>query len=256
MDFNDPAQRRAFFDVHDGLPREGPGDHDSTARAIALARHVSPCKRILDVACGPGMQTMDLARLLPDADITAVDLHGPFLQEVRRRTTRDGVQDRIHIVRADMQALPFADHAFDLIWCEGAAYIMGVGRALRDWKPVLRPHGVLAITEAVWLKPDPPEPVRRMWDEYPAMTDIGGCRRLIENAHYNLLGDFALPERAWVTDYYAPMEKRIAALTAKYANDPVGAAILQEHREEIRLYQEYAAYYGYAFFVMTPAQRP
>ncbi len=250
MDFSNPKAREVFFDVHSGLPREGPGDHDSTARALMLAKQVSPCTKVLDIACGPGQQTMHLAELLPKARITALDLHAPFLQELSRRAADNNVSDRVTTVRGDMRSLPFRAGSFDLIWCEGAAYTMGVAAALRTWQPLLKPDGTLALTEAVWLKPDPPEIVRRGWAEYPDMTDIDGCRRIIRDCGYTLLGDFVLPEQAWLTDYYEPMAKRIETLDAKYASDPVGTAVLQECRDEIQLYRDYAPYYGYAFLVM------
>src|SRR6185312_16995079 len=154
MDFNDPQASRVFFDVHHGLPREGPGNRDCTARALALARPLPESARVLDIACGPGMQTMDLAALLPTASIVALDCHPPFLAEVQRRAVAGGAADRIATVLGDMAALPFPASSFDLIWCEGAAYVMGLAQALRAWRPLLRRGGRLALTEAVWLRPD------------------------------------------------------------------------------------------------------
>ena len=141
--------------------------------------------------------------------------------------------------------------AFDLIWCEGAAYIIGVGTALRAWRPLLRPGGRLALSEAVWLRADPPEPVRRLWAEYPAMADLEACRQLARACGYRLLGDFVLPERAWWDDYYTPLERRLAELAPKYTGDPLAQAVLREHEEEIACYRRYAAWYGYAFLVLA-----
>jgi SAM-dependent methyltransferase len=255
MDFNDPHQRRIFFEIHRGLPREGPGNRASTARALSLAGALPPAPRVLDIACGPGMQTMDLASLLPAARITAVDLHEPFLEELRRRADAAGVADRIEILQADMAALPFAHDSFDLIWCEGAAYIMGVANALRAWRPLLRAGGKLALTEAVWLKADPPEPVRRCWAEYPAMADTDSNRKLVRDCGFRLLGDFVLPDAAWWDDYYEPTERRLAELLPGYAGDAVATAVLAENREELELRRRYSAYYGYLFLVLAPAHR-
>jgi ubiquinone/menaquinone biosynthesis C-methylase UbiE len=250
MDFSDPRQRAIFFELHSGLPREGPGNRESTARALAMAGGLPPAPRVLDIACGPGMQTMDLAAMLPVARITAVDMHGPFLEDLRRRAQAAGAENRIEAVLADMAALPFAPGSFDLIWCEGAAYIMGVGNALRAWRPLLRSGGKLALTEAVWLKPDAPEPVRRAFAEYPAMSDVEANRRLVRECGYELLGDFVLPDAAWWDDYYEPMERRIAELLSKYAGDSVAANVLAENREELEIHRRYSASYGYLFLIM------
>jgi hypothetical protein len=53
MDANDPEVRRVFFDLHNGLPREGPGDRDCKARALAIAGPLPEAPRVLDIACGP-----------------------------------------------------------------------------------------------------------------------------------------------------------------------------------------------------------
>jgi len=204
MDFADPHHRRIFFELHSGLPREGPGGRDCTARALAMAGPLPPHPPILDVACRPGMQTMDLAALLPQARIVAVDTHFPFLEELQRRARAAGAAHRIEALRADMAALPFAPGSFDLIWCEGAAYIMGVGKALRAWQPLLRRGGKLALTEAVSLKSGAPEPVKRCWAEYPDNRDIAFNRRLVRECGYELLGDFVLPTAPGGTIITAP----------------------------------------------------
>jgi len=252
MDFDDPRVRQIFFDVHRDLPREGPGDHASTARALALARPLPTQARVLDIACGPGMQTLDLAALLPGARIVALDNHAPFLAEVQRRAVAGGVTDRITTVLADMAALPFPADSFDLLWCEGAAYILGLARALRAWRPLLRPGGRLALTEAVWLRPDAPDSVRRCWAaDYPAMGDVESCRRIARDCGYTLLSDFVLPESAWWESYYTPMQERLEQLAPRHAGEAVAEAVLRVCREEIETYREFAAYYGYVFLVMA-----
>jgi len=250
MEFDDPHARAVFFDVHSGLPREGPGSRESTRPALEFAAPLPPRPYVLDIACGPGMQTLDLAELLPDASIVAVDFHEPFVAEANRRAADRGVADRVTAQVGDMAALDFPPGSFDLIWCEGAAYIMGVPDALAAWRPLLRPGGRLALSEAVWLKPDPPESVRRGWAEYPAMVDIESCRQIVRDAGYELLGDFVLPEAAWWDDYYTPMQRRLDVLDTKYAGDAAAEAVLREHRDEIAMCRDHAAYYGYVFLVM------
>ncbi len=252
MDFDDSKQRAVFFEIHSGLPREGPGDRESTAWALDLAGPLPERPDVLDIGCGPGMQTLHLAELLPGARITAVDLHPPFVAEVDRRAAEAGVADRVAAEVGDMADLRFAPASFDLIWSEGAAYSIGVGAALRAWKPLLRPGGRLALTEAVWLDENPPDRVRRMWEEYPAMGEIASNRTLVDSCGYDLLGELVLPRSAWWDDYYAPMQDRLDRLASKYAGDPVAEAVIAESREEIAVFREHGDTYGYVFLVMTP----
>lgn len=247
----DESVRAAFFALHDGLPREAPGSRESTARALAQALPLPAAPRVLDIGCGPGMQTMDLAELLPGASIVGVDLHPAFVAETRRRAEERGVAQRVEAHEADMTALPFEDASFDLVWCEGAAYVMGLPAALAAWRRLLRPGGRLALTEAVWLTDDPPPLVRQWWHGgYPAMTNVPGCRAIIERAGYELRGDFVLPASAWWGEYYGPLQARIEALAATSAGDPAVARVLDEQRREIAMYERHGDCYGYAFFVM------
>ncbi len=242
-----------FLQVHSGLPREAPGDFASTRRALELAASRrsggAPVRRVLDVACGPGMQTLHLAGLMPQARILAVDLHMPYLRELGLRCARAGAGGRVTPVCADMRRLPVAPESVDLVWCEGGAYLMGVAEALAAWRCLLRPGGAVAFTDAVWLRPDPPEAVRAFWTEYSAMADREGVRRRVRDAGLDLIGDFVLPPSAWWDEYYGPLEQRLTAFRERYADDPGALAVLAAEQREIDLYRRYGDYYGYAFFV-------
>jgi SAM-dependent methyltransferase len=217
--------------------------------AFSMVEGLPRAPRILDMACGPGMQTLELARLSDDASITAVDIHKPFLDELRRRARAAGVADRITGVRASMFDPPFAPGDFDLIWCEGAAYIMGVREALTAWRPLLADGGHIALTEACWLKADPPAEVVEFWTAYPGMGTVEQTRSIIAASGYDLVGSFTLPEASWWDDYYAPLEARLALLEAKYAGASMDPTALDEARREIDVFRQYGDYYGYVFFV-------
>jgi hypothetical protein len=49
-----------FWEIHSNLPREGPGDDTSTRTAFFMLTDLPKAPRILDVGCGPGMQTLSL----------------------------------------------------------------------------------------------------------------------------------------------------------------------------------------------------
>ncbi|MCX4247548.1 SAM-dependent methyltransferase [Paraliomyxa miuraensis] len=248
----DPPTHEAFFALHHGLPREAPGGREHTARALALAQPLPASPRVLDLGCGPGAQTIDLAELLPQASIVAVDLHPGFVEEVGRRAAARGVADRVRAEVADMAALPFEPASFDLLWCEGAAYALGVEAALEAWRPLLRHDGRIALTEAVWLCDAPPEDLRRFWREgYPAMTDVPGVRAWFRSAGLQLRGDFVLPASAWWDDYYGPLRARMKALALERPDDAALAGVLAAHREELEMFERHGDRYGYAFFVAS-----
>jgi len=239
-----------FFEIHSGLPREAPGDDASTARALALASGLPPSPDILDVGCGPGAQTLVLARATGGL-VTAVDNHAPFLDDLRRRAGLAGLTDRVHPVRASMSDLPFQGAAFDLIWSEGAIYIMGFDNGLQSWRRLLRPDGWLGVSEVAWLREDPPEELVDFWKAgYPGIRTVGENLAAIRDGGYETAGHFVLPSSSWWDSYYVPVMDKVARLKEKYCGDSEAEGILDQETVEIVLYKKYSDYYGYVFFVM------
>ena len=236
-----------FWELHTGLPHEAPGSRADTLRALSLTG-LQGRLRVLDVACGPGAASLALLAALPEAEVTAVDLHASFLDAAAARASEAGHADRFRCVQADMTDLPFPPESFDLIWCEGAVYILGVAAALEAWRPLVGRGGRLAFTDAVWLTERPHPRARRFWTEYPAMTGVAGVRARIAGAGWRPLADFVLAEVAW-SNYYAPLADRLDRLEAARGPD---APAFRASREEIAVRGAHAADYGYAFFVAAP----
>jgi len=245
----DPRLMNIFLDVQRGLPRQGPGLDESTLHAFAMCDGLPERPNILDVGCGPGMQTIALAKAT-GGDIAAVDVFEEYLSELQTRAEVEGVADRITPQLADMNDLPFPPTSFDLIWSEGAAYIMGFENALSACKPLLRPGGFLAVTELVWLKAErSAEAAEFFGGEYPAMRHAEDRCEDVQVAGYELLGHFTLPDNAWWDHYYTPLEQKLPGLLQKYAGDEQALAIVKMTETEIAMRRNFATCYGYEFFV-------
>lgn len=239
-----------FFELHRDIPREGPGDNASTRKAYALLTGLPERPRLLDIGCGPGMQTIELAKISAGS-ILAVDTHQPFLDELARRTDQEGLIKRITTLNKSMFELDFEPGSFDVLWSEGAIYIIGFEKGLQEWKPFLKEGGYLAVTELAWLKPDPPADPKFFWDEnYPGMKTLEENLVIFRGAGYREISHFVLPESSWWDDYYTPLEKRIVMLSEKYRNDEEAVALLRESQRESDLYRKYSDWYGYVFYII------
>jgi SAM-dependent methyltransferase len=246
-----------FWRIHSGLGREGPGSTASTLRALSLAMDLPADPVVLDVGCGPGASTVALASALPAARIIAVDLHPPFVDAVAEAARVAGVGDRVTPVQGDMGALgPVLAAAgidvVDLLWCEGAAYIIGFEQALAAWAPLVRPGGHLALTEPVWTAPTVSRAVRDFWEvAYPAMQPPGVRRAQIRNAPgWDRIGDFTLPASDWAA-YYDPIRVRVADLRPDSAEDPSLAEAITATEEEVAVFDGGGStMVGYQFFVL------
>lgn len=235
-----------FWKLHSGLAHEAPGSRADTLRALALTGLSGPL-RVLDAGSGPGAASLTLLEALPEAEVTALDLHEPFLADARARAEAAGLGARLRTCAGDMEAPPFAPGSFDLIWSEGAAYAIGVPQALAAWKPLLAPGGRIAFTDAVWTVADPHPRVRALFADYAEMTDIDGVRGRIAAAGLRLIADFLISEAAWAA-YYDPLAARLESLADRHGPSH---PILVQTAVEIALRREHPADYGYAFFVVA-----
>jgi SAM-dependent methyltransferase len=238
-----------FFEVYEALPRQGPGNRACAERALGACRELPGAPALLDLGCGLGGQTLHLTELTTGT-ITAVDSHARAIDRLRRVVAERGLAERVRPLVGDMAKLDFAPASFDLIWSEGALYNIGIEPALRVCRPLLRPGGYLAFTEAIWRKANPPAEVKASFDlDYPAMGWAKDVPAVLERCGFQLLDQFTLPDEAWWDDFYTPMLARIALLRDQHAGDTEALAVLDQIAAEPEMHRQHAAYYAYEFFV-------
>ncbi|KDR95121.1 Methyltransferase domain-containing protein [Peptoclostridium litorale DSM 5388] len=241
---------KLFFEIHSNLPREGPGLNECTRKAFQAIPDLPDEPEILDVGCGPGMQTIELAKI-SSGNITAIDNHQPYLEVLEKTAQKEGLAENIKTMNVSMFEMDFERNSFDLIWAEGAIYIIGVEKGLNYWKQFLRPGGYMAFTEVSWLREDRPKELQQFWDEaYPAIKGIDANIALIEKCGYKVIEHFILPEKAWWRDYYNPLEKRLIMLREKYKSDNQAIEMIEQEEIEIELYRRYSNWYGYVFYIV------
>ena len=242
-------ESQVFFEAQQGLPRQGPGGRESTLQALGMLKELPSSPRILDIGCGPGLQTLALAESTKGS-LTAVDLHQSFLDELSSSAAAAGLSDFIQVVNGDMLNLSFNAESFDLIWAEGAIYIAGFQRGLESWKTFLKPGGYIAVTELSWLALNRPKEAVEFWSrDYPDMKSIEHNIAIMEDRQLELIGNFTLPEIDWWKDYYDPLEARLVELREKYSNQAATLERIESCQKEIDLYRNYSESYGYVFYL-------
>lgn len=236
-----------FFKIYEGLDREGPGSFAMTKRAYRMCE--SPAApAILELGCGSGGATRELTKL-SKGTIIATDVYQPFLDRTTKRTQAAGAADRVSVLKRDMADLDFEPESFDIIWCEGAAYIMGVDKALEYWKQFLKPGGHLVISDAVWLTDSPPQEVKDFWAEgYPVMRTAEANNRAAESFGYTPIGHFIIDDQCWM-DFYTDVKHRLDEAEDTYRDNPDGQAIIALARKEFALYLKHPNMYGYAMHI-------
>ena len=163
---------RCFATSTRAFPGRVPARDAATLAALELCAGLPEPAHVLDIGCGPGMQALAIARSR-NAQVVAVDVEETFLAQLNQSARAAALADRITTRALDMNDLPFSDGEFDLVWSEGAAYIMGFAAALRQWRPLLGPGGYLMVSELCWTTHPRPQPVAEFFAEaYPPMTDV------------------------------------------------------------------------------------
>ena len=247
---DETAYLQALMELYRDLPRQGPGDRESTLKALSLITDLPANPSILDIGCGTGAQTLDLMDAVK-CSVTAIDIFNEFLESLQKRAAEKGAASRLRALQKDMNALDFPPESFDLIWSEGAIYIMGFQKGLQQWRPLLKPSGYLAITDISWIKDNPPDQLKEFWGkEYPAIASIDEHIRVIQTAGYTLTGHFTLPESSWWDSYYNPLLDSIANFQSRKAVSPAMPTVTKQTLDEIDLYRKYSDYYGYVFYIM------
>ena len=239
-----------FYELCEALPRCGPGENEFTRRAFNSIPKRPEQPFILDIGCGPGVQTLELARI-SNGQIIALDNHQAFLDQLMKTARAEGLAETIIPKNISMREMDFDPNTFDIIWSEGALYFMGFQNGLRRCHQLLKNDGYLAVTEVVYLLPDPPDTVRQFFEyEYPDIKDVKGNVKLIQNEGFILISNFTLSESAWMDSYYVPMEKELFRLDQKYRGNKIALDVFESLRNEIDIYRNYSKFYGYEFFVM------
>lgn len=233
--------------VHNNIPQEGPGSKESTMKAFAACKDLPEKARILDIGCGPGRQTLDLATVTK-GPILAIDIFDQFLSALDKKIVEKKYNERIRTMKMDMNKLHIKPDSFDLIWSEGAIYIMGFEKGLNYWKNFVSAGGYIAVSEMTWLHDDPPTDLKDFWKEnYPGLKNQNENLEIIKNCDLECVGNFTLPEKDW-WNYYDHLTKRLEDLKKDADKDLLEYISMEEF--EINLYKKYHEYYGYVFYIM------
>lgn len=239
-----------LVDFHREGERQGPGSSKDTLRALDLLKLPKDKNlAVADIGCGTGAQTLCLAENL-EAHLWAIDLFPEFLEELEKRADAQGLGEKIKVQQASMDQLPLNPASLDLIWSEGAVYLMGFREGIQYWKKYLKPGGLLALSEITWTTAERPAEIENHWQSaYSQIATAAEKIKVLEDCGFSPQGFFLLGEESWEKNYYQASEARFAAFLAKHQQLPAAQQLIENEREEIRLYRKYKDYFSYGFYL-------
>jgi ubiquinone/menaquinone biosynthesis C-methylase UbiE len=185
--------------------------------------------RILDIGCGSGVPTIELAKL-SGGQVIGLDIDGVLIERLKKKIEKSGLSDRVIALKCSMFEMDFPAESFDIIWSEGSIFAIGFSMGLREWRRFLKPGGFLVVhDEEGNLK------------EKTKQIPIQG---------YDLLHSFILDEKIWWNEYFTLLEKNIREIRAKHPTDPKLQALLDADQREIGMVRRNPKRTRSVYFVM------
>jgi len=175
-----------------------------------LPRIKSP--RILDVGCGSGIPTIELAKL-SKGHVTGIDIDKDSLDILKRKIEDKGLKNQISVIKESINNMDFPKESFDIIWSEGAVFVIGFEKSIERWRAYLKPNGFLVIHDEI--------------------IDKSKKLGLIEKYGYKIISQFDLPFQIWWNEYFTRLEQLVESYRKKYPNDLKLKSELEKDQNEI-----------------------
>ena len=145
-----PDNMVAMLELIWGKGYMAPGGPGNVAKLLADID--TQGKRILDIGCGIGGPSFEMARNF-GATTVGIDLEAALITRAKHDATKAGLSDRCNFEVVSPGPLPFADQSFDIVISSGAfTQTADKSAILNECVRVLRPGGFVSCYE--WQKPD------------------------------------------------------------------------------------------------------
>jgi ubiquinone/menaquinone biosynthesis C-methylase UbiE len=147
------------------------GHHESVLRshrwrtaensAAHLLPHLAPGQRVLDVGCGPGTITLDLARRVAPGTVLGIDSAPDAIGAAVAARDEAELRDAVTLAVGDVYALDAPDASFDVVHAHQVLqHLTDPVAALREMRRVVVPGGLVAVRESdygafAWAPDDP-----------------------------------------------------------------------------------------------------
>lgn len=117
-------------------------------RELPVAAGTTEVARVVDLGCGPGVATAQIAQRFASARVVGVDGSAVMLERSRDRAVRCGVSDRVELRALDLDGDLAVLGSFDIVWCSMALHhAVDEAAALRRFAALIGPGGVLCLLE-------------------------------------------------------------------------------------------------------------
>jgi len=194
---------------------------------LRLPRLMKP--RILDIGCGSGVPTLELARL-SDGEVIGIDTDQSCIDELNRKIKTKWLSERVKAINLSVFDMKFPDETFDVVWSEGVIGTIGFEKGLKEWLRLLKHNGYLVI-------------------HYQQRCAADAVSNLPQYG-YSLADTVLLPADAWWTEFYKPLEEKMVVLLHKYGSNSDALKLLMQFQKEMNMVKKNPEDFRSAFYKM------
>lgn len=174
--------------------------------------------RILDVGCGTGVPTLELARI-SGGNITALDDNQNSLNMLKAKLKAEELDKQVTVITDSIFTMDFPEESFDIIWAEGSVFVMGFETSIKKWHRFLKSDGFLVI--------------------HDDSKDKDKKLELVKKHGYRLIDEFELSHQVWWDEYYKPLEQLIKTFKDKQPDDQ--SLINELNKDQMEIDQSFAS---------------
>ncbi|NHI93920.1 MAG: class I SAM-dependent methyltransferase [Candidatus Lokiarchaeota archaeon] len=186
--------------------------------------------RILDVGCGSGVSTIELTNLC-NGIIVGIDIIS--LEKLDKKIKEKGLTNQIKLKQCSFFKNGFQDESFDIVWAEGTFHILGYEKSFNESNRLLKRNGYLVIHDETNTLP------KKI--------------KLAKKYDFKLINSFPLPEKAWWSEYYQPLEKKIYEILPKYEKNNEVLKYLKQQLDEVNMVKHDPKKFNSIFFIFQKA---
>ncbi|AXV37869.1 MAG: hypothetical protein CIT01_06510 [Methanobacterium sp. BRmetb2] len=173
--------------------------------------------KILDIGCGTGVPTLELARLCK-CDITAIDIDENSLRYLEQKIKDLNLTKKIKTMNCSLFEIELPENSFDIIWAEGSIAVIGFKRGLSEWKSLIKNRGFLVLHDG--------------YDNHDEKLKI------IKETGYELKDYFIISHEKWWYEYYKPWSNQIYHLKNLYQSHNNLNKKLDEELKELEFFKK------------------
>lgn len=184
---------------------------------------------ILDIGCGTGIPTIELARIF-HGHILGIDFDESSLDCLIRKIQKMGLNNQIKVLKDSIQTMDLSEESFDIIWAEGSLFILGFEKSIKMWYRFLKPKGFLVVHD-------------QNKDKHKKLE-------LLAKYNYKTITSFDLTPDLWQLEYYTPLEQLVRKFRYRYSGDPDLIDELNKDQFEIDRYKVNSVVFS-SFFAVS-----